>query len=127
MGELRRQRAGLIAQWAKLTPYPESGLIDDLVQVKGIPLYGMGVTDSVEFVRTVAVARITMPRTRVHLSAGRRELGEPVQGLCFLAGENSVFLGGELLTMPNPEAPEDLALLAKLGIRARVGVGSGCK
>jgi len=127
MGESRRQRAGLIAQLANLNPYPESVPINNLVQVKGTPLYGTEVIDPFEFVRTIAVARITMPRTRVRLSAGRQELGEAVQALCFLAGANSIFLGDKLLTTPNPEASEDLALLTKLGIKTRAKVESGCK
>jgi len=127
MGESRRARAGLIAQLANLNPYPESVPINNLVQVEGTPLYGVEAIDPFEFVRTIAVARITMPRTRVRLSAGRRELGELVQALCFLAGANSIFLGDKLLTTPNPEAPDDLALLAKLGIKTRAKVESGCK
>lgn len=119
MGESRRQRAGLIAQLANLNPYPESVPINNLVQVKGTPLYGTEEIDPFEFIRTIAVARITMPRTRVRLSAGRREMGEPTQALCFLAGANSIFLGDKLLTTPNPEPPDDLALLAKLGIKTR--------
>lgn len=119
MGESRRQRAGLIAQLANLNPYPESVPINNLVQVKGTPLYGTEEIDPFEFVRTIAVARITMPKTRVRLSAGRMKMGEPVQALCFLAGANSIFLGDKLLTTPNPEQSEDHALLAKLGIKTR--------
>jgi biotin synthase len=124
MGESRRQRAGLIAQLANLNPYPESVPINNLVQVKGTPLYGTDVIDPFEFIRTIAVARITMPRTRVRLSAGRMQMGEPVQALCFLAGANSIFLGDKLLTTPNPEQSEDHALLAKLGIKTRAKVKS---
>jgi biotin synthase len=119
MGESRRQRAGLIAQLANLDPYPESVPINNLVQVKGTPLYGTEKLDPLEFVRTVAVARITMPKARVRLSAGRRELGEAVQTLCFLAGANSIFYGDKLLTTGNPEAEADRALLDKLGLCAR--------
>ena len=119
MGESRLQRAGLIAQLANMQPYPESVPINHLVQVKGTPLHGMDKLDPLEFVRTIAVARITMPRARVRLSAGRRELGEAVQALCFLAGANSIFYGDKLLTTGNPEVDADRALLDKLGLQAR--------
>jgi len=119
MGESRQQRAGLIAQLANLDPYPESVPINHLVQVPGTPLHGTDPLDPLEFVRTIAVARITMPQARVRLSAGRRELGEAVQALCFLAGANSIFYGDKLLTTGNPEAEADRELLAKLGLRTR--------
>ena len=119
MGESRRQRAGLIAQLANLDPYPESVPVNNLVQVEGTPLYGTAALDPLEFVRTVAVARITMPTARVRMSAGRREMGEAVQALCFLAGANSIFYGDKLLTTGNPEVDEDRALLEKLGMRTR--------
>jgi len=120
MGETRGQRAGLIAQLANLDPYPESVPINHLVQVPGTPLDGIEPLDPLEFVRSIAVARITMPRARVRLSAGRRELGEAVQALCFLAGANSIFYGEKLLTTGNPEAQADRALLAKLGLKTRL-------
>ncbi len=123
MGESRVQRAGLIAQLANLDPYPESVPINHLVQVPGTPLDGTEPLDPLEFVRTIAVARITMPRARVRLSAGRRELGEAVQALCFLAGANSIFYGEKLLTTGNPEAQADRALLAKLGLKTRLEGG----
>ena len=116
MGESRRQRAGLIAQLANLNPYPESVPVNHLVQVEGTPLHGL---DPLEFVRTIAVARITMPKARVRLSAGRRQMGEAVQAMCFLAGANSIFYGDKLLTTGNPDADDDRALLAKLGLRTR--------
>lgn len=119
MGESRLQRAGLIAQLANLNPYPESVPINHLVQVEGTPLHGLAPLDPLEFVRTIAVARITMPKARVRLSAGRREMGDTVQAMCFLAGANSIFYGDKLLTTDNPDAAEDLALLARLGLRAR--------
>lgn len=122
MGESRRQRAGLIAQLANLNPYPESVPVNHLVQVEGTPLYGLDALDPFEFVRTIAVARITMPRARVRLSAGRREMGEPVQALCFLAGANSIFYGDKLLTTGNPEAVDDQVLLEKLGLKTRAKV-----
>ncbi|NEX63243.1 biotin synthase BioB [Noviherbaspirillum sp. 17J57-3] len=117
MGESRRQRAGLVAQVANLEPYPESVPINHLVQVKGTPLYGQDKLDPLEFVRTIAVARITMPKARVRLSAGRRELGEAVQALCFAAGANSIFYGDKLLTTGNPDVEADRQLLEKLGMR----------
>jgi biotin synthase len=119
MGESRLQRAGLVAQLANLEPYPESVPVNHLVQVEGTPLYGAEALDPLEFVRTIAVARITMPLARVRLSAGRRQMGEAVQALCFLAGANSIFYGDKLLTTGNPEVEEDQALLAKLGMRTR--------
>jgi biotin synthase len=119
MGESRRQRAGLIAQLANLDPYPESVPVNNLVQVEGTPLHGVDPIDPLEFVRTIAVARITMPKARVRLSAGRRELGEAVQALCFIAGANSIFYGEKLLTTGNPDIDADRALLDKLGMKAR--------
>ena len=124
MGESRLQRAGLIAQLAGLDPYPESVPINHLVQVPGTPLYGAEPLDPFEFVRTIAVARITMPAARVRLSAGRRELGDAVQALCFLAGANSIFYGEKLLTTCNPEAQADRSLLANLGLRTCVEGGA---
>ena len=118
MGENRRSRAGLIAQLANLNPYPESVPINHLVQVEGTPLYGADVLDPFEFVRTIAAARITMPKAMVRLSAGRREMSEAVQALCFLAGANSIFYGEKLLTTGNPETDHDRKLLDKLGLRA---------
>ena len=120
MGESRRERAGLINQLANLDPYPESVPINHLVQVEGTPLAqrfeGRPVLDPLEFVRTIAVARIAMPKAVVRLSAGRRELGEPVQALCFIAGANSIFYGDRLLTTGNPDVAADHALFAKLGL-----------
>jgi len=118
MGETRRSRAGLIAQLANLNPYPESVPINHLVQVKGTPLYGTVELDPLEFVRTIAAARITMPKAMVRLSAGRQEMSDAVQALCFLAGANSIFYGDKLLTTSNPETDRDRALLDKLGLRA---------
>ena len=116
MGETRKVRAGLIAQLANLDPQPESVPINNLVQVEGTPLYGTAVLDPLEFIRTIAAARITMPRSMVRLSAGRQQMSESVQALCFLAGANSIFYGDKLLTTGNPEAQQDKALLEKLGI-----------
>jgi biotin synthase len=117
LGETRRERAGLITQLANLDPQPESVPINNLVQVAGTPLSGTEKLDPFEFVRTIAVARITMPRSYVRLSAGRQELNEAFQALCFLAGANSIFYGDKLLTTSNPEAAQDLAFLIKLGIK----------
>jgi biotin synthase len=116
MGESRSQRAGLIAQLASLDPQPESVPINDLVQVEGTPLHGLPKLDWSEFVRTIACARITMPASFVRLSAGRADMPEPVQALCFLAGANSIFYGEKLLTTGNPDAARDRALLDKLGL-----------
>ncbi|MFZ5555168.1 MAG: biotin synthase BioB [Pseudomonadota bacterium] len=118
LGESRRQRAGLLAQLASLEPYPESVPVNHLVKVAGTPLADAEPLDPLEFVRTVAVARIVMPRARVRLSAGREGMDEPLQALCFLAGANSVFYGEKLLTTPNPVGDRDRALFAKLGLAA---------
>ena len=118
MGESKSARAGLIAQLASLDPYPESVPINHLVQVEGTPLYGTEPLDPFEFVRTVAAARITMPRALVRLSAGRRALGDGIQALCFLAGANSIFYGEKLLTTGNPDVESDRALLRRLGLKA---------
>ena len=118
MGETREARAGLIAQLANMDPYPESVPINNLVQVEGTPLAGTAPLDPFEFVRTIAVARITMPRAMVRLSAGREAMDEALQALCFLAGANSIFYGDKLLTTGNPQAERDRALLGRLGIRA---------
>ena len=117
MGEDRRTRAALIAQLANLDPYPESVPINNLVQVAGTPLHGTARLDLFEFVRTVACARITMPKAMVRLSAGRQDMPEGIQALCFFAGANSIFYGDKLLTTGNPEAARDRELMAKLGVR----------
>jgi biotin synthase len=117
MGETRRTRAALIAQLASMDPYPESVPINNLVQVEGTPLHGTDELDPLEFVRTIACARITMPKAMVRLSAGRQEMPEAVQALCFFAGANSIFYGEKLLTTGNPDVEQDRALFAKLGLR----------
>jgi biotin synthase len=119
MGESRQQRAALIAQLANLNPYPESVPINHLVRVKGTPMADLAPLDPLEFVRTIAVARITMPKARVRLSAGRREMGDVVQAMCFMAGANSIFFGEKLLTTGNPDTDADLALVKRLGMYAR--------
>jgi biotin synthase len=116
MGEGREDRAGLIHALAALPKHPESVPINLLVQVEGTPLAGTGALDPFEFVRTIAVARVTMPGSRVRLSAGREAMSEEMQALCFLAGANSIFYGPKLLTTPNPDADRDRVLLDKLGM-----------
>jgi biotin synthase len=117
MGESRRDRAALIAQLASLAPQPESVPINDLVRVDGAPLAGAEPLAELEFVRTVAAARIAMPAARVRLSAGRERMSDALQALCFAAGANSIFLGDRLLTTANPAAERDRALFARLGLR----------
>ncbi|MBZ4201434.1 MAG: biotin synthase BioB [Methylotenera sp.] len=116
MGESRNQRAGLLAQLANMERPPESVPINLLTQVEGTPLHGTESLDHLEFVRTIAAARITMPNSYVRLSAGRQSMSEGIQALCFLAGANSIFYGEKLLTTANPEASEDKKLFAKLGL-----------
>ncbi|MBK7004557.1 MAG: biotin synthase BioB [Burkholderiales bacterium] len=117
MGESRLQRAGLIAELANLAPYPESVPINHLVKVEGTPLANQADLDPLEFVRTIAVARITMPKARVRLSAGRQSMSDAVQALCFVAGANSIFYGDKLLTTANPSGNADLELLGRLGLK----------
>jgi biotin synthase len=116
MGETVRHRAGLIAELANLDPYPESVPINNLVRVEGTPLANQEPLDPFEFVRTIAVARITMPKARVRLSAGRQQMGDGIQALCFLAGANSIFYGDKLLVTGNPDTDADVQLLARLGM-----------
>ncbi|MDE2309848.1 MAG: biotin synthase BioB [Betaproteobacteria bacterium] len=116
MGESLTQRAGLIAQLANLNPYPESVPINSLVKVEGTALGNAADLDPLDFVRTIAVARITMPKARVRLSAGRQQMSDAVQALCFLAGANSMFYGDRLLTTGNPDVERDRELLDKLGM-----------
>jgi biotin synthase len=116
LGETRRQRAGLVAELANLSPYPESVPINNLVKVEGTPLANQADLDPFEFVRTIAVARITMPTARVRLSAGRQQMGDGIQALCFLAGANSIFYGDKLLTTGNADTDADVQLLQRLGM-----------
>ena len=118
MGETREDRIGMIATLASLPEHPESVPINMLVRVAGTPLAGEPGLDPIEFVRTIAVARITMPRSMVRLSAGRETMSEETQALCFLAGANSIFHGPKLLTTPNPERERDQALMDRLGLTA---------
>jgi biotin synthase len=117
MGEDRRVRIGLLRQLSSLDPHPESVPINLLVRVEGTPLADLPPEDPLELVRTIATARILMPRSFVRLSAGRLSLTDEAQALCFLAGANSVFLGDRLLTTPNPGPTHDERLLEKLGMR----------
>lgn len=116
LGESRSARAGLIAQLAALDPAPESVPINLLVRIPGTPLSDLPALDPIEFVRTIAVARICMPTSMVRLSAGRQEMPEYLQALCFFAGANSVFYGDKLLTTPNPDTDQDQELFSKLGL-----------
>ena len=117
MGEGLDDRAGMIATLATLPVHPESVPINMLVQVAGTPLSDVRKLDPLDFVRTIAVARIAMPASVVRLSAGREDMSEETQALCFLAGANSIFYGPKLLTTPNPERDRDMRLLDKLGLR----------
>ncbi|MEP7069985.1 MAG: biotin synthase BioB [Usitatibacter sp.] len=116
LGESREARAGLIAQLASLEPQPESVPINDLVRVEGTPLEGAEKLSWMEFVRTIAVARILMPASMVRLSAGRTGMSDAVQALCFFAGANSIFYGEKLLTTGNPDVARDDALFRALGL-----------
>ncbi len=117
MGETRADRIGMIATLANLPAHPESVPINMLVRVAGTPLADRAPLEPIEFVRTVAVARITMPRSMVRLSAGRETMTEETQALCFLAGANSIFCGPRLLTTPNPKRDRDQLLMDRLGLQ----------
>ena len=126
MGESAEDRVGMIAALASLPVHPESVPINMLVRVEGTPLADMSMTkdatlDPLDFVRTIAVARITMPRSMVRLSAGREDMTDEMQALCFLAGANSIFYGPKLLTTPNPIEDHDRRLMDKLGMRPMTG------
>ena len=123
MGEGRTVRYGLLRQLSALDPHPESVPINLLVRVAGTPLGDLPPEDPFELVRTIATARILMPKSIVRLSAGRLSLSDEAQALCFLAGANSIFLGDRLLTTPNPDADDDRRLLSKLGMRLQEQVG----
>ncbi|MEW7996541.1 MAG: biotin synthase BioB [gamma proteobacterium symbiont of Clathrolucina costata] len=116
MGESRRDRASMLRELCNLPRHPESVPINMLVKIEGTPLYNAEELDPFEFVRTIAVARLLMPRSYVRLSAGRTEMGDEMQALCFLAGANSIFYGERLLTTDNPEADRDIRLLRRLGM-----------
>jgi biotin synthase len=116
MGESRADRVAFLHQLATLPTHPESVPINMLVQVKGTPLYGEAAFDELEFVRTIAVARLLMPKSYVRLSAGREQMSESMHALCFMAGANSIFFGETLLTTANPQMEKDLGLLSRLGM-----------
>jgi biotin synthase len=117
MGESRDDRAGLLQQLANLPKHPESVPINNLIQVEGTPLFGIESLDPFEFIRTIAVARLLMPQSFVRLSAGRTEMSDEMQALCFFAGANSMFYGDKLLTTENPEASQDQQLMRRLGMQ----------
>ncbi|HEY1077286.1 MAG TPA: biotin synthase BioB [Fontimonas sp.] len=121
MGEQETDRAELLRQLATLPAHPDSVPINNLVQVEGTPLKGAEELNPIEFVRTIAVARVLMPKTQVRLSAGRTAMTDEMQALCFFAGANSIFYGDKLLTTHNPQNEKDRALLARLGIAAEGG------
>ena len=128
MGETRAQRAGLIQALANLPAHPDSVPINRLVEVQGTPLAEKGTSkelDPFEFVRTIAVARLLMPRSMVRLSAGRESMSDELQALCFLAGANSIFYGEKLLTTGNPDVERDQALFARLGLKPMPVVDTG--
>jgi biotin synthase len=116
LGETRDQRAGLLQTLANLPEHPQSVPINRLVQVAGTPLHGTAELDPLEFVRTIAVARLLMPQSVVRLSAGRSEMSDELQALSFLAGANSIFYGEKLLTTGNPDVEHDRALFRRLGL-----------
>ncbi len=116
MGESAEDRIGMIATLASLPVHPESVPINMLVRVEGTPLAAGAALDPIEFVRTIAAARIAMPKSVVRLSAGREDMSEATQALCFLAGANSIFYGPRLLTTPNPAPDRDLGLMRRLGL-----------
>ncbi len=118
MGETDKDRAALLQQLANLPEHPQSVPINLLVQVENTPLYGTEKLDPIEFVRTIGVARIMMPKSAVRLSAGRNDMSDEMQALCFVAGANSIFYGDTLLTTPNPDENKDLELFERLGINA---------
>lgn len=118
MGEGRRGRASMIAQLANMSPPPDSVPINQLVAVPGTPMESAESVDPLEFVRTIAVARITMPASVVRLSAGRQQMSDELQALCFMAGANSIFYGERLLTTDNPDADRDERLFSRLGLKA---------
>jgi len=117
MGEREKDRIGLLAQLANLPQHPESVPINMLVKVKGTPLENVDNLDPFDFIRCIAVARILMPQSHVRLSAGREEMTDEMQAMCFMAGANSIFYGECLLTTPNPEAHKDMQLFKRLGLR----------
>ncbi|MCG7971662.1 MAG: biotin synthase BioB, partial [Candidatus Thiodiazotropha taylori] len=127
MGESRRDRASMLRELVNLPKHPESVPINMLVKIEGTPLSQVEDLDPLEFVRSIAVARILMPNSYVRLSAGRGEMSDEMQALCFLAGANSIFYGERLLTTDNPEADRDRALLQRLGMKTEALVETEVK
>jgi len=128
MGETQLDRAQLLHTLVTLPQHPDSVPINQLMQVPGTPMYGVDKVEPLDFVRTIAVARLLMPRAHVRLSAGRSEMSDETQALCFLAGANSIFYGDKLLTTENPDENHDLGLFAKLGIQAEAPrVAAACR
>jgi len=125
MGEQTEDRVALLHTLATLDPHPESVPVNNLVQVEGTPLAGSALLDPIEFVRIIALARILMPRSHVRLSAGRAQMSDEMQALCFLAGANSIFYGEKLLTTGNPDTASDQALFGRLGIRPEAAAAGG--
>jgi biotin synthase len=121
MGESTRDRASMLATLASLPQPPESVPINELVQVPGTPLHGTAAVDPFDFIRTIAVARIVLPRSHVRLSAGRTQMSDEMQALCFMAGANSIFFGEKLLTTGNPDVEKDQTLFSRLGLTPEVG------
>lgn len=124
MGEKATDRAGLLQQLANLDQHPDSVPINMLVKVEGTPFEKIDDLDPLEFVRTIAVARIIMPKSRVRLSAGRENMTDELQAMCFFAGANSIFYGCKLLTTPNPEENDDMSLFKRLGLHPEQGVAA---
>jgi biotin synthase len=125
MGETASDRVALLHTLATLDPHPESVPVNNLVQVEGTPLAGSAPLDPIEFVRIIALARVLMPRSHVRLSAGRAQMSDEMQALCFLAGANSIFYGEKLLTTGNPDTASDQALFGRLGIRPEPVAATG--
>jgi biotin synthase len=125
MGEAAEDRVALLHTLATLDPHPESVPVNNLVRVEGTPLAGIAPLDPIEFVRIIALARILMPRSHVRLSAGRAQMSDELQALCFLAGANSIFYGEKLLTTGNPDTASDQALFGRLGIRPEPAAAAG--
>jgi biotin synthase len=121
MGESETDRLQLLLTLATMPQHPESVPINQLVQVEGTPLHGLPPLDPLELVRTIATARLLMPKSYLRLSAGRTDMSDAVQALCFLAGANSIFYGEKLLTTPNPGRSRDEELFARLGLRPEAG------
>jgi len=116
MGEKETDRAKMLIALANMDTQPESVPINQLVQVEGTPLDGVEQLDPIEFIKTIAVARLLMPKSHVRLSAGRAEMSDEMQAMCFFSGANSIFYGDQLLTTENPDESEDHVLFARLGI-----------